>query len=75
MPKLSAYKGNKTHGHSGIHLGYWDKSAERLVILCGAVTANVLKCRCTPWWPVPDTKITCKACFDMGKAMHDATER
>lgn len=74
MPELNAYKGNSTHGTEGIHLGYWDKEKKRLIILCGLSTENKRQCRCMPWWPVPDTKLTCRECYDKGKAMHDASE-
>jgi hypothetical protein len=73
MAELRAYKGNRTHGTEGTHLGYWDNDSKCLVILCGLPTDNPLGCRCMPWWPVPDTVTTCRECYDKGKAMHDAS--
>lgn len=73
MPELSAYKGNKTHNDGGTHLGYRDEN-NRLVILCGATTANVLECRCSPWSRTDKTALTCRECYEKGKAMHDAPQ-
>lgn len=71
MPELKAYKGNKTHNDGGTHLGYKDADG-RLVILCGMTTANVLGCRCMPWWPTEDTELTCPDCYNRGNALHNA---
>jgi len=73
MSELSAYKGNKTHNDGGTHLGYRDEN-KRLVILCGASTANRFECRCSPWSRTDKTTLTCRDCYDKGKAMHDASQ-
>lgn len=69
--KLHAYKGNRTHGTEGVHLGYADANG-RLVILCGLSGENERGCRCMPWWPAQETGVTCRECYEAGKAMHDA---
>lgn len=70
MPELTAYKGNKTHNDGGTHLGYRNED-NRLVILCGVTTANRFQCRCSPWMQAKDTELTCRECYEKGKAMHD----
>lgn len=72
--ELRAYRGNKTHNDGGTHLGYRDES-NRLVILCGQTTANVLGCRCLPWWPTDTKELTCRGCYLIGKGMHNADLR
>lgn len=72
--ELKTYRGNRTHGTEGSHLGYRDPD-KGLVILCGLSTENKRQCRCSPWWgPMEDTTVTCRECYQKGKAMHDASE-
>ncbi len=72
-PKLHAYKGNRTHNDGGTHLGYANEHG-RLVILCGLSGENERGCRCMPWWPSEDSRVSCRECYTKGKEMHDAPE-
>lgn len=67
--ELKAIRGNPTHDVDGIHIGYliWGTG---YFTLCG-LRPTARACRCRPWSVVDTTEVTCEACYETGKKMHD----